>query len=77
MVTINWLAEMLFKVAGKKLTIKHVPGPLGVRGRNSGGRRTEVPAKRGSKLQSESRRQRSEDRDQRLDDRSEKAHRRR
>lgn len=35
MVTINQLAEMAMKIAGKKLTIKHIPGPLGVRGRNS------------------------------------------
>lgn len=35
MVTINQLAEMAMKIAGKKLAIKHVPGPLGVRGRNS------------------------------------------
>lgn len=35
MVTINHLAEMAMKIAGKKLTIKHIEGPLGVRGRNS------------------------------------------
>ncbi len=35
MVTINQLAEIAIKIAGKKLTIKHIPGPLGVRGRNS------------------------------------------
>jgi len=35
MVTINGLAEMTMTVAGKKLKIKHIPGPLGVRGRNS------------------------------------------
>jgi GDP-D-mannose 3',5'-epimerase len=35
MVTINRLAEIAMEVAGKKLTIKHIPGPLGVRGRNS------------------------------------------
>ena len=35
MVTINQLAEMIMDIAGKKLTIKHIPGPLGVRGRNS------------------------------------------
>ena len=35
MVTINRLAEMIMEIAGKKLTIKHIPGPLGVRGRNS------------------------------------------
>jgi GDP-D-mannose 3',5'-epimerase len=35
MVTINRLAEIIMEVAGKKLGIKHIPGPLGVRGRNS------------------------------------------
>ncbi len=35
MVTINQLAETVMEIAGKKLSIKHVPGPLGVRGRNS------------------------------------------
>ncbi len=35
MVSINQLAEMIMEIAGKKLTIKHIPGPLGVRGRNS------------------------------------------
>jgi nucleoside-diphosphate-sugar epimerase len=35
MVTINGLAEMLMQIAGKKLTLRHVPGPVGVRGRNS------------------------------------------
>ena len=35
MVTINELAEYVMEVAGKKLTIKHITGPLGVRGRNS------------------------------------------
>jgi len=35
MVTINQLAEMVMEIAGKKLTINHIPGPLGVRGRNS------------------------------------------
>ncbi len=35
MVTINQLAEMTMKIAGKKLSIKHIVGPLGVRGRNS------------------------------------------
>ena len=38
MVTINQLAEMVMKVVGKKLTIKHIPGSLGVRGRNSDNR---------------------------------------
>ena len=35
MVTIDRLARMIMEVAGKKLSIKHIPGPLGVRGRNS------------------------------------------
>ncbi len=35
MVSINELAEMAMEIAGKKLTINHIPGPLGVRGRNS------------------------------------------
>lgn len=35
MVSINTLAEMTMKIAGKKLTIKHIEGPLGVRGRTS------------------------------------------
>lgn len=35
MVTINQMAEMIMKIAGKKLKINHIPGPLGVRGRNS------------------------------------------
>ena len=38
MVTINRLAEMIMETAGKKLTIRHIPGPLGVRGRNSDNR---------------------------------------
>jgi GDP-D-mannose 3',5'-epimerase len=38
MVTINQMAEMIMEIAGKKLSIKHVPGPLGVRGRNSDNR---------------------------------------
>lgn len=35
MVTINQLAEMAMDIAGKKLKLKHIPGPLGVRGRKS------------------------------------------
>lgn len=35
MVTINQLAEMTAEIAGKKIGIKHIDGPLGVRGRNS------------------------------------------
>ena len=38
MVSINQLAEMTAAIAGKKLSVKHVPGPLGVRGRNSDNR---------------------------------------
>ena len=35
MVTINHLAEIIMDVAGKKVSLKHIEGPLGVRGRNS------------------------------------------
>jgi GDP-D-mannose 3',5'-epimerase len=35
MVSINHLARMAMQVAGKDLTIKHITGPIGVRGRNS------------------------------------------
>ena len=35
MITINKLAEMAMEISSKKLSIKHIPGPLGVRGRNS------------------------------------------
>ena len=35
MVTINALAELAMDVADKKLSIRHIEGPLGVRGRNS------------------------------------------
>ena len=35
MVTINNLAEMIIAISGKKVTINHTEGPLGVRGRNS------------------------------------------
>ncbi len=35
MVTINELAEMVAEIAGVRIVKKHVPGPLGVRGRNS------------------------------------------
>jgi nucleoside-diphosphate-sugar epimerase len=38
MVTINGLAEMAMRAAGKKLHLHHIPGPLGVRGRNSDNR---------------------------------------
>jgi nucleoside-diphosphate-sugar epimerase len=39
MVTINRLAEMCMEIAGKNIGIRHIPGPLGVRGRNSDNRR--------------------------------------
>ncbi len=35
MVTINDLAKITMQAAGKNIDIKHIPGPLGVRGRNS------------------------------------------
>jgi len=38
MVTINELAEMTMKIAEKQLRLHHIPGPLGVRGRNSDNR---------------------------------------
>jgi len=38
MVTINELAGMAMDIAGKKLSLRHIPGPLGVRGRKSDNR---------------------------------------
>ena len=38
MVTINRLAEMAIGISGKRLSIRHIDGPLGVRGRNSDNR---------------------------------------
>lgn len=35
MVTINELGELVIKIAGKNLSIRNIPGPTGVRGRNS------------------------------------------
>ncbi len=35
MISINALAQMVMKIAGKNVKIKHVDGPLGVRGRTS------------------------------------------
>jgi len=35
MVSINQLAQMIAEIAGVRITLKHVPGPMGVRGRNS------------------------------------------
>jgi GDP-D-mannose 3',5'-epimerase len=38
MISINGLARMVMEIAGKKLRIKNVPGPQGVRGRRSDNR---------------------------------------
>jgi nucleoside-diphosphate-sugar epimerase len=38
MISINGLAELIMDIAGKKVPIKHIKGPLGVRGRNSDNR---------------------------------------
>ncbi len=38
MVSINQLAGLIMDIAGKNLTVVHIPGPLGVRGRNSDNR---------------------------------------
>jgi nucleoside-diphosphate-sugar epimerase len=38
MITINGLAQLAMDIAGKKLRIRNVPGPTGVRGRNSDNR---------------------------------------
>ncbi len=38
MVTINQLADMIMTISGKRLEKRHIPGPLGVRGRNSDNR---------------------------------------
>jgi GDP-D-mannose 3',5'-epimerase len=38
MVSINQLADLVMEIAGKKLRKRHIPGPLGVRGRNSDNR---------------------------------------
>jgi nucleoside-diphosphate-sugar epimerase len=35
LISINNLAKMAMAIAGKKLAIRHIPGPLGVRGRSS------------------------------------------
>jgi nucleoside-diphosphate-sugar epimerase len=37
-VTINQLVTMVADVAGKKVHVRHIPGPMGVRGRNSDNR---------------------------------------
>ena len=38
MVSINQFVSMISAIAGKKINIKHIPGPIGVRGRNSDNR---------------------------------------
>ena len=38
MVTINELAQIIIGMSGKKITVKHIKGPIGVRGRNSDNR---------------------------------------
>jgi len=38
MISINELAHLVMKIAGKQLAIRHIAGPLGVRGRNSDNR---------------------------------------
>ena len=38
MVSIDQLAHLVMEIAGKPLSIKHIPGPLGVRGRSSDNR---------------------------------------
>jgi len=38
MVTINQLVALISDIAGKSITVRHVPGPQGVRGRNSDNR---------------------------------------
>jgi GDP-D-mannose 3',5'-epimerase len=38
MISINGLAQMIAEIANKRVKTKHVPGPLGVRGRNSDNR---------------------------------------
>jgi len=38
MVSINQLAQMIMGISGKNVSIKHILGPLGVRGRNSDNR---------------------------------------
>ena len=38
MVTINQLVDIICSIAGKEIKVNHIPGPLGVRGRNSDNR---------------------------------------
>ncbi len=44
MVTINELVAIVADIAGKSISIEHIPGPLGVRGRNSDNRLIEREA---------------------------------
>src|SRR5690606_5180203 len=38
MVSINDFAQMIMRISGKRLAVKHIPGPIGVRGRTSDNR---------------------------------------
>lgn len=38
MISINDLARMVIDISGKSMDIRNIPGPLGVRGRNSDNR---------------------------------------
>jgi nucleoside-diphosphate-sugar epimerase len=38
MVTINALVEMVIEIANKRVSVRHIVGPTGVRGRNSDNR---------------------------------------
>jgi GDP-D-mannose 3', 5'-epimerase len=38
MISVNQLAETIMRIAGKRLRLRHIPGPTGVRGRNSDNR---------------------------------------
>src|SRR3546814_8628411 len=38
MISINDFTEMMIAVSGKQLSVKHISGPVGVRGRNSDNR---------------------------------------
>jgi nucleoside-diphosphate-sugar epimerase len=41
MISINQLVEIVMRIAGKHLTVNHIAGPIGVRGRNSDNRLVE------------------------------------
>ena len=38
MVSINELAKLVISISGKQLSLNNIPGPMGVRGRNSDNR---------------------------------------